>query len=151
MKLTSPAFVAGDALPERFAKEADNHSPPLRIADPPPQTESFVLIMDDPDAPSGTFTHWVVFDLDREMRELPEDRAPRQARLGRNSWGETAYGGPRPPSGTHRYFFRAYALDRRLDLPAGAPREQIEQAMRHHVLAQAELMGRYSHRDRAKS
>lgn len=143
MQLTSSAFRYGDSLPERFAREEGNVSPPLAFTDVPEPTRSLALIMDDPDAPRGVFTHWVLFDLEPNVGVLLENTVP-GGQLGRNDWGEAAYGGPRPPSGTHRYFFRAYALDQRLDLPRGASRREVEQALQGHVLAQAELMGRYT-------
>lgn len=143
MQLTSSAFRDGEDLPERFAREAGNLSPPLTFSDVPKETQSLALIMDDPDAPRGLFTHWVLFDLESNVGVLLENNVSGGV-LGRNDWGEPAYGGPRPPSGTHRYFFHAYALDRRLDLPHGAKRHKVDQAMEGHVLATAELMGRFA-------
>jgi Raf kinase inhibitor-like YbhB/YbcL family protein len=100
--------------------------------------------MDDPDAPSGLFTHWLVWDLAPNVGTLTEGHLPPDAREGRNSFGDRGYGGPRPPSGTHRYFFHAYALDCRLDLAPGASRQELERALENHVIGTAELMGRYS-------
>ena len=100
--------------------------------------------MDDPDAPHGTFTHWVVFDMDPKVVDLGEDHAPENARQGTNDWGQVEYGGPKPPSGEHRYFFHLYALDTKLNLPRGSTRLQVEQAMQGHVLDRAELIGRYA-------
>ena len=144
MKLTSPAFGEGATLPDRFARETDNRSPPLVIADVPREAKSVALIMDDPDAPSGTFTHWIVFNLDYNIGTLHENHVPRDARLGRNDYGDLGYGGPRPPSGTHRYFFKLYALDCRLDLPEGASRADVDRAIDNHIIDRAQLMGRYS-------
>jgi hypothetical protein len=145
MRITSQSFRNGEFIPQQYSRYHNDKSPPLRIEDVPAEARSLVLIMDDPDAPSGLFTHWVVFDIDPKTTEIGEDHAPEApARQGQNSWGETQYGGPRPPSGEHRYFFRLYALGKRLDLPRGSTRDQIEQAMNGHVLETADLMGRYA-------
>lgn len=144
MKLVSPAFEHGGAMPDRYARETGDRSPPLVFTEIPSAAESLVLIMDDPDAPHGTFTHWIVFDLEGDVHALLENTVPAHARCGTNDYGDLGYGGPRPPSGTHRYFFRAYALDRRLNLPMGAARKTVERAMARHVIAEAEWMGRYS-------
>lgn len=143
MQLTSPAFRSGESMPERFSREAGNLSPPLAFSDVPVPTQSLALIVDDPDAPRGTFTHWLVFNLDPRTRTLPENQLA-GGTPGRNDWGETAYGGPRPPSGTHRYFFRAFALDRTLNLARGAARPELDAALEGHILDRAELMGRYT-------
>jgi len=144
MKLSSTAFNRGDPLPRKYAKEHGNVSPPLSFAEVPDGAKSIALIMNDPDAPSGTFTHWVTFNLPAELRELRENEIPAGAILGKNDYGDVGYGGPRPPSGIHRYFFHAYALDTKLKLPAGASASDVEQALETHVLENAELMGRFS-------
>ena len=145
MRIDSPAFRNGEHIPRQYARSGQDKSPPLQIADVPVNARSLVLIMDDPDAPSGLFTHWLVFNLDPKTTELGEDHAPEApARQGQNSWGETKYGGPQPPSGEHRYFFRVYALDTIIELPRGPSRTQIEQAMNDHVLDSADLMGRFA-------
>lgn len=144
MKLTSPAFNRGDPLPRRFAKEHGNASPPLTFSGVPKEAQTLALIMNDPDAPRGTFTHWVIFNISADIKELRENETPVGATQGKNDYGDIGYGGPRPPSGTHRYFFHAYALDARLDLPTGAPAADVERAMETHVLENAELMGRFS-------
>jgi Raf kinase inhibitor-like YbhB/YbcL family protein len=100
--------------------------------------------VDDPDAPGGNFCHWIVFDIDPKMTEINEDSVPEMARQGTNDYGEVHYGGPQPPSGEHRYFFRLFALDRKLDLPRRSTRDQVEQAMQRHVIGSATLMGRYA-------
>jgi Raf kinase inhibitor-like YbhB/YbcL family protein len=143
--LTSSAFVQGKPIPARYTCDGLDISPPLAWSDAPGGTQSFALIMDDPDAPGGTWVHWVLFNLPAQTRQLEERAAP-QAVQGRNSWGRPGYGGPCPPSGTHRYFFRLYALDTLLQLPAGAGKEQVLRAMQGHILAQAELMGVYARR-----
>ena len=144
MKLSSPAFHEGDHLPRQFAREHGNISPPLVFSDVPGGTRSLALIMNDPDAPRGTFTHWIAFNLPPNTRELAENQLPPGTVLGNNDFGDVGYGGPRPPSGTHRYYFHAYALDSRLDLPSGVSAREIERALDGHVLETAQLMGRYS-------
>jgi Raf kinase inhibitor-like YbhB/YbcL family protein len=144
MKLTSSAFSSGDPLPRRFAKEHGNVSPPLTFSKVPKETGSLVLVMNDPDAPRGTFTHWVVFNIPPETKEFLENQLPAGSIQGKNDYGDLGYGGPRPPSGTHRYFFNAYALDNLLDLPSGASAQDVECAMETHVLENAELMGRFA-------
>jgi Raf kinase inhibitor-like YbhB/YbcL family protein len=143
LTVTSAAFAEGTNIPRKFTCDAENVSPPLKWTGAPNATQSFVLIMDDPDAPLGTFTHWVVFDLLADLTEIPEG-AKNLARAGRNSAGQNGYTGPCPPSGTHRYFFTVYALDvSPHKLSEGAGRDQVIAAMQGHVLAQGSLMGRY--------
>jgi Raf kinase inhibitor-like YbhB/YbcL family protein len=143
MKIESSAFKDGGAIPMRYAKRGDNVSPPLSFRDVPPEAKSLVLIVDDPDAPRGLFTHWVVFNID-PAGWFPEGKTPPGAREGRNSWGEPRYGGPQPPDREHRYFFRLYALDVALDLPDGTSRSEVEAALSGHVIARAEWMGRHA-------
>jgi len=148
-ELTSSAFAAGESIPRKYTCDGDDVSPPLEWTDPPAGTQSFALICDDPDAPVGTWVHWVVYDLPAETRGLPEAvpadaDLPGGGRSGENSWRRLGYGGPCPPSGTHRYFFKLYALDTVLGLDAGAGKKQVLKAMEGHVLAQAEVMGTYS-------
>jgi Raf kinase inhibitor-like YbhB/YbcL family protein len=145
--LSSSAFAAGGSIPQRYTCDADDVSPPLLWTDPPAGTRSFALVMDDPDA--GGFRHWLVYDIPATARALPE-AVPVQgdladgARQGNNSWNKVGYGGPCPPSGTHRYSFRLYALGAVLELPAGAELGSLYEAMQGHVLAQAELVGAYT-------
>jgi len=151
MRLTSTAIMPGETIPRQYTCDGRDLSPPLQWTDPPTGTQSLALIADDPDAPSGTFVHWVIFNLPATTRALPEGLLAGvpltgNTRHGRNSWGNKGYGGPCPPSGVHRYFFKLYALDTQFDLPAGATKEQVLRAAQGHVLAQAELMGRYSRR-----
>jgi len=103
-----------------------------------------LLIMDDPDAPVGLFTHWLVWNIDSKTTEIAEKSVPKGAVQGTNDYPTLGYGGPQPPSGTHRYYFKIFALDQTLDLKAGAKRAEVDAAMRGHVIAQGELMGRYS-------
>ena len=149
MKLTSPAFEAGSAIPEEFSCDGEDMSPPLRWSGAPAGVASFALIMDDPDAPVGTWDHWLLYNIPAEVDGLAP-AVPSQARLdngslhGSNSWGNQEYGGPCPPGGTHRYFFQLFALDELLDLEAGASKSELQSAMDGHILEQAELMGTYS-------
>jgi hypothetical protein len=148
-ELTSPVFAPGESIPRKYTCDGDDVSPPLEWGDPPQGTQSFALIADDPDAPMGTWVHWVLYDLPAGTRALPESvpADPQLAgggRHGENSWPRLGYGGPCPPSGTHRYFFKLYALDTMLDLESGATKRQVLQAIEGHVLAQAELMGTYA-------
>jgi Raf kinase inhibitor-like YbhB/YbcL family protein len=144
LEITSPLFEEGDPIPERCSRDGGDISPPLEIADPPGETESLALIMDDPDAPAGTWVHWLLWNVPGDVREIAQGQVPPGAEEGLNSWGEQGYGGPQPPSGTHHYFFRVYALDTSLQLPASSEREDLEGAMRGHVLDEAVVMGTYS-------
>jgi Raf kinase inhibitor-like YbhB/YbcL family protein len=149
LHITSLDFSAGEAIPKKFTCDAQDVSPKLEWHEAPANTESFALIMDDPDAPAGTWVHWVLYDLPADAKELPE-RVARQeqlasgARQGRNDFGKIGYSGPCPPPGKpHRYFFRLYALDTKLNLKSGATKADLELAMKPHILTQAELIGRY--------
>lgn len=145
--LESPAFDEGDTIPIRYTCEGEDVSPALQWQDAPANARSFALIMDDPDAPRGTFTHWVLFDIPADQTGLPEAvQAGDIGTSGVNDFRKTGYGGPCPPPGhgPHRYFFTLYALDiDTLNLPAGAARSKVEQAMQGHIIGQAQLMGRY--------
>jgi Raf kinase inhibitor-like YbhB/YbcL family protein len=149
LELMSTAFVHEGPIPSKYTCDDEDISPPLQWGDPPAGTLSFAIIMDDPDAPVGTWVHWVLYNLSAESRALPEavppdTELPDGGRHGENSWQRPGYGGPCPPSGTHRYFFKLYVLDVAPDLAAGASKEQLLQAMEGHILAQAELMGTYA-------
>jgi Raf kinase inhibitor-like YbhB/YbcL family protein len=149
LELTSTGFAHEESIPSKYTCDGEDVSPSLQWGEPPPGTQSFALIMDDPDAPAGTWVHWVLYGLPAQARTLPEGVVPAAeladgSRHGKNSWGRSGYGGPCPPSGTHRYFFKLYALDTGLDLDSGASEEQLLQAMEGHIVAQAELMGTYS-------
>lgn len=143
MKITSSAFADGTMLPARFTADGANVNPPLHISAVPAAAKSLVLIVDDPDAPAGPWNHWLLWNIAPETAAIAEDAAPKGAIAGKNDFGRTVYLGPSPPSGTHRYFFRLFALDKIIDLPPGADRVQLDQAMQGHVLASAELIGRY--------
>jgi Raf kinase inhibitor-like YbhB/YbcL family protein len=148
-ELTSRAFENGGTIPKKFTCDAADVSPSLSWSDPPPGTRSLALISDDPDAPMGTWVHWVAFDIPAGTRELPEGVSktadlPGGGRQGRTDFGRIGYGGPCPPPGKpHRYYFKLYALDAQLNLKPGSTKSDVEKAMKGHILAQAELMGRY--------
>ena len=144
MKISSPVFKDGAKIPKDYTRDGADKSPPLRLEEIPHQAKSLALIMDDPDAPSGTFNHWLLFNVDPKVHEIREASPPVMATQGRNDWGEVQYGGPKPPSGEHRYFFKAFALDTVLPLSRGTPRAELEKAMNGHILDQATLMGRYA-------
>ena len=148
-EITSSAFTQGRPIPKNYTCEASDVSVPLRWNDPPARTKSFALIADDPDAPMGTWVHWVVYDLPAEARELPEDVSKQETlrdgtKQGLNDFRRVGYGGPCPPPGKpHRYFFKLYALDKKIGLPPRATKPQVLDAMKDHVLAEAQLMGTY--------
>jgi Raf kinase inhibitor-like YbhB/YbcL family protein len=147
--ITSPLFQAGEKIPVKYTCDGQNISPPLDWSQGSAGTNSFALIMDDPDSPGGAFTHWVIFNLPPDTRGLPE-AVPAEGELsngalqGKNNSGKIGYFGPCPPSGSaHHYRFTVYALDRPLDLAAGASKVQVLQAMQGHILAQGQLVGTY--------
>ncbi|KPK94975.1 MAG: hypothetical protein AMJ88_02560 [Anaerolineae bacterium SM23_ 63] len=147
--LSSTSFTEGDPIPQRYSCDGEDISPPMQWTDPPEDTVSFALIVDDPDAPVGTWVHWVLYNLPADTRSLPEAfpsdaDLPDGGKNGENSWGRLGYGGPCPPGGTHRYFFKLYALDLMLDIAAGATKDQLLQAMEGHILAESDLMGTYT-------
>ena len=146
MKVTSSVFQEGGDIPSKFSRDGQDINPPLRIEGVPDNAKSLVLIMDDPDAPVGLFTHWLVWNIAPKTLEIAERSVPKGAVQGTNDYPNLGYGGPQPPSGTHRYYFKIFALDRTLDLPSGAKRKELEKAMNGHVIGQGQLMGRYSHR-----
>jgi Raf kinase inhibitor-like YbhB/YbcL family protein len=154
--LTSTAFSDGTAIPAKHTCDGADGSPPLAWTDPPARATAFALIADDPDAPRGTWVHWVLFDLPASTTQLPENvgRSDTPAGLGdahqgRNDFHKTGYGGPCPPPGpAHRYFFKLYALDAPLGLRAGATKQDVERAMQGHVLGTAQLMGTYARQRR---
>jgi Raf kinase inhibitor-like YbhB/YbcL family protein len=143
MKITSPAFQQGGNIPPKFSCDGGNTSPPLQFSNVPLAAKSLVLIVDDSDAPSGSFTHWAIWNISPQTTAIAEGSAPKGV-PGTNDFGRSGYGAPCPPSGAHRYNFKVFALDRQLDLPSGARRGQLDAAIKGHVLAESELMGRYS-------
>lgn len=145
MKITSQAFTQGGAIPNKYSRYGENRIPPLHLEEVPQNALSLALIVDDPDAPNGTFNHWLLFNVDPKIRDIKENCVPVLATQGRNDFGEIEYDGPKPPSGEHRYFFRAYALDSVLSLGRGSKRPELEREMKDHVIESAELMGKYAH------
>ena len=150
-KLTSPAFENGQRIPAEFTCEGTDISPELNWSTPPESTLELVLIMDDPDAPMGTWTHWLIYAMSPTLTSLPENVeksstvASIQAKQGITSFRRPGYGGPCPPPGSdHRYFFRLYAVDTETKLPPDASKAELEKAIQGHVIGKAELMGTYS-------
>jgi Raf kinase inhibitor-like YbhB/YbcL family protein len=143
MKVTSSAFQQGGNIPSKFTCDGANTSPPLQVSDVPSEAKSLVLIVDDPDAPGGLFTHWAIWNISPQTTTIAEGSTPKGGH-GTNDFGKSGYGGPCPPSGAHRYYFKVFALDREVELPSGAKRSQLNAAMKGHVIAQGELIGRYS-------
>jgi hypothetical protein len=149
MQLTSPAFKAGEPIPVKHTCDGQDVSPALTWTNVPSSTKSLALIADDPDAPAGTWVHWVLYDLPPSATQLAEDTPKQQAlpngaRQGLNDFRRWGYGGPCPPPGkAHRYYFKLYALDAMLDLKSGATKKDVERAMEKHILSQAQLMGTY--------
>lgn len=149
LSISSPVFQEGEGIPAKYSCEGQDISPPLVWGEPPAGTNSFALIVDDPDAPGRVFTHWVLFNLPADSRELPE-AVPTQPQFssgalqGKNDFGKTGYGGPCPPPGRpHRYQFTLYALDQLLDLKSGASKQQVLEAMQGHIFGQGQLTGTY--------
>jgi len=149
LRISSPVFQEGDKIPTKYTCEGQDISPPLVWTDPPSGTQSFALIVDDPDAPGGTFTHWVLFNIPADSRKLSEAiptqaHLPNGARQGRNDFRRNGYGGPCPPPGRpHRYQFTLYALDQPIDLEAGVAKKQLIDAMQGHILGKVQLTGAY--------
>ena len=137
----SPVFESEKLIPAKYSCDGDNVNPPLTVENVPDGAKSLVLIIDDPDAAIGVWNHWLVWNIPADTREIKENRVP--GIEGTNTAGRRRYGGPCPPSGTHRYFFKVYALDIELDLDAGSKKKDVENAMRGHVLAEGELLGLY--------
>lgn len=142
--ITSSAFADNESIPPEYTADGRNVNPPLTISGAPEGTVSLVLIMDDPDAPVGTWDHWIMWNLPPNTAEIAADSVPAGAVQGANGWGRSDYGGPSPPSGTHRYFFKLYALDIALGLQPGANKAAVEAAMEGHIIAQTKLVGLYS-------
>lgn len=149
LQITSPAFQQGGMIPARYTCDSSDVSPELHWEGAPAGTKSFALVCDDPDAPRGTWVHWVIFNIPPSQTSLRENVPPDAqladgTRQGTTDFRRTGYGGPCPPSGVHRYFFKLYALDAMLDLKAGSTKAELMTAMEGHILAEAELMGKYS-------
>ena len=143
MKLWSPVFTENGKISPEYTCDGKDISPPLKVENIPEKTRSLALIVDDPDAPGGTWVHWVVWNIPPSTAEMPSGSVPKGAMQGLNSFKTTKYGGPCPPSGSHRYYFKMYALDTDLSLPGRTTKADLERAMSGHVLAEAQTMGRY--------
>lgn len=141
MKISSPAFQHNQKIPSKFTCEGEDINPALTIADVPADAKSLALIVDDPDASGKTWVHWVVFNIPPTLQQISENSIP--GKQGMNDFGRLDFGGPCPPLGEHRYFFKFYALDTTLNLKEGVTKKQVEAAMRGHILSQAELLGLY--------
>ena len=144
LKMTSSAFSDGGKIPKKYTCDNSNVSPPLRIENLPKAVKSLALIVDDPDAPGRTWTHWLLWNIDPKATEIREDSVPQNAVQGTSDFGSARYGGPCPPSGAHRYYFKAYALDTTISLPGSAKKAALEKAMAGHIVAKGSLMGTYS-------
>ena len=148
IQMNSPVFEDGGLIPQEYTCSGENISPPLNWQAVPEGTQSLALIVDDPDAPGGEFVHWVVYDLPPDVQSLSDDMPhdktfPIGGVQGINSTNRLGYMGPCPPSGTHRYYFTLYALDEKLNLPAGEPKDRLLEAMEGHIIGQGQIMGRF--------
>lgn len=143
--ITSPAFDNNESIPKTYTCDSEKISPPLEWSHAPSGTKSFALICDDHDAPSGTWDHWILFNIPASTKSMKENiqNLPKGTQEGNNSWHKTGYGAPCPPSGQHRYIFTLYALDENLDLEEGASKEELKAAMKGHILGKAQLIGLY--------
>jgi Raf kinase inhibitor-like YbhB/YbcL family protein len=146
VSVATSAFQAGGDIPAKFTCNGANVNPELKINGVPNEAKSLVLIVDDPDAPRGLFTHWMLWNIDPKTTDIGENSVPAGGVQGTNDFGKRNYSGPCPPSGTHRYFFKIFALDMKLDLKPNARRADLDAAMKSHILGQGELMARYAHK-----
>jgi hypothetical protein len=143
LRISSSAFGNNALVPVKYTCDGEDIAPPLSIEGVPEKARSLALVVDDPDAPAGTWVHWVVWNIDPKTAEIPEGSVPQGARQGMNDFRRLDYGGPCPPSGTHRYFFKLYALDTLLDLEKGADKAALERSLKGHLLAQTQIIGLY--------
>ena len=144
MIITSSVFKHNSKIPSKYTCDDKNINPPLEFSDIPKETKSLVLVVDDPDAPSKTWVHWIAYNIDPSTTKIEENSVPREALQGTTDFGKPGYGGPCPPSGTHRYFFKLYALDTILDVPNGLTKQQVLEKVKDYVIEEAELVGLYS-------
>jgi Raf kinase inhibitor-like YbhB/YbcL family protein len=144
-RVSSPAFAPHTAIPAEYSRRGGNQSPPLAFTAIPARTKSLALVMDDPDAPTGDWIHWLVANIPPNTAKLVAGKLPAGAVVGANSWSAARYDGPQPPAGTHRYMIRVYALDAPLALKSGFTQDQLADAMKGHVLAQSQLEGTFTH------
>lgn len=142
MKLTT-AFANNENIPSKYTCDGEDAAPELTISEVPSDAKSLVLIVDDPDAPMGTWVHWLVYDIPVSTTKIDAKNLPKEAKQGMTDFGRVGWGGPCPPSGTHRYFFKIYAIDKVLDLPVGATKSQLEHAIKEHIIEKTELIGLY--------
>lgn len=143
MKITSGAFGGNQSIPRKYTCQGDDVNPPLKFEGVPAEARSLALIVDDPDAPMGTWNHWIIWNMKPDIGGIEENSVPENSISGLNSSGKNGYEGPCPPSGTHRYFFKLYALDSDLDLTSSAKKADLERAMSDHVIGYGELVGLY--------
>lgn len=143
LSLSSRAFSQNSRIPEKYTCDGENVNPPLRIENTHSDAQSLALIMDDPDAPKGTFVHWILWNIHPQTTEIGENAIPEKAEQGYNNFGKHSYGGPCPPSGSHRYFFKLYALDTRLNLGPQTMKDDLVKAMEGHIIDATELIGLY--------
>jgi Raf kinase inhibitor-like YbhB/YbcL family protein len=144
MTITSDAIKVDGQIMQEYTCDGENTSPPLTFSDIPAGTTSLAFILEDPDAPNGVFTHWLLYDMSPAVLEVVENQMPVTGKAGTNDFGNVGYASPCPPSGTHRYVFRLFALDAMLDLPEGASRQDVQHAMRDHVIDSAEVTSTYT-------
>lgn len=144
MTITSTAFQNGDDIPKEYTTDGDNINPPLTFSEVPGNAKSLVLIVDDPDAPHPPFTHWMLYDMSPATLQILEHSTPQTGKQGKNGFAKNTYGGPAPPNGTHRYFFKLFALDTVLKLPEGATRQELDTAINGHILEDTAIMARYT-------
>ncbi len=142
--IVSPVFKDREVIPKKYTCDGENISPPLIIKDVSSDAKSLVLVVDDPDAPMGTWTHWLVWNINPKTGQILEDTVPDEATVGKSDFGTAKYGGPCPPSGTHRYFFKVYALDTALNLSEGSDRRALDESMKEYIIDKAELVGIYN-------
>ena len=143
MQIKSKAFKNGEIIPSKYTCDGENIIPPLVFSDVPEAAKSLVLIMDDPDSPTGTWTHWTVWNINPKITGIPEGMVPEGVMEGKTAFGDIGYGGPCPSKGRHRYFFKLYALNTELKLPPGSPKEELIEAIKGRIIAEAEMFGYY--------
>lgn len=144
MRITSSAFESNQSIPDKYTCTGKDINPPLELKDVPQKTESLVLVVDDPDAPSGTWLHWTVWNINPNVKKIEEDSVPPGAVEGMTDFGDPGYGGPCPPSGEHRYRFKLFALNRELNLQEGAEKDELDRAMEDYIIEKDELVAVYS-------
>jgi len=144
LKISSTAFTPNGSIPSKYTCDGADVNPPLAIENVPTEAKALVLIVDDPDAPVGTWVHWVMWNINPSTKEIKENSVPQDAVQGMTDFRKQKYGGPCPPSGTHRYFFKLYAIDSTLPLRPNSTKPVVEGAMKGHILAKAELIGLYA-------